>query len=182
MKIKYILLFLVVFSAKAQKMESNHNVLQTIEDSSLVIAFSKNYTKVQGQKENKLLFIDTKSDVSKELDFSSIGTIAKIETNIKTLYKESRFILVEVTSNAQKILPKASGFIRELYLIKLSTYEITKLSSDNFNLLSWVINEDTNTLVFLEKENGQKNANATVQKIVTIKLETGKSKEVLKIN
>lgn len=167
---------------KAQKIESNYNVLQTIENSSFVITFSKNYTKVQGQKENKLLFIDTKSDLSKELDFSSIGTIAKIETSIKNQYKESRFILVEVVANGEKALPKASGFIRELYLIKLSTFEIIKLSSNNFNLSSWVINEDTNTLVLLEKENGQHSANATAQKIVTIKLETGKSNEILKIN
>lgn len=105
---------------------------------------------------------------------------AKFDTKLRMKYQNANFILVETDSKAEKTYDKMSNTIRQLYLIKLNTFETVKLSSANFSLVNWVINEKTEALVIIESEIGTRNS--SVQKIVTIPLKPGLAEQVYKIN
>jgi hypothetical protein len=183
MKSKIIYLLFIVFSANAQKTDAVYlNDLQTIDNTTFVVAVSQNHSKLANERDSKLVFINMENNLTTEVNLPKESNVSKVVSTCKSKYLNSDFILVEASSQVEKILPKANTVIRALFLIKLNTFEVIKLSNTNFSLISWAMNEKTNTLVLLERENGVRSGQATTQKIVTVQFETGKSAEVFKIN
>jgi hypothetical protein len=183
MKSNIIYLLFIVFSANAQKSDALYlNDLQTIDNTSFVVSVSQNHSKLGDERSSKLVFINTETGITNEVEFPKDSNVHKVFTTVTSKYLNTDFILVEASRRVEKTLPKANNVSRELFLIKLDTFKVVKLSTANFSLISWVINNNTNTLVVLERENGFRNGYSSVQKIVTIKLETGNATEVFKIN
>ncbi len=173
----------VVFSLNAQKVDNVYfNKLENVSNTNYVVCASQKYSKLGDENNSKLLLIDTETSLTKEINFSKSARISKVSATITCKYQNADFILVEVSQDAQKSLPKANDIIRELHLVELNTFNVIKLSTTHFSLVEWVINEKTETLVFIERENGIRNNQAPVQKIVTMNLKTGDAKEIYKIN
>ena len=185
MKIILLSILFVGFSVNAQKVDEVYfNQLKEIEHTNFVVTYSRSISKMGNVGEDKLVFINTESNSTKEIAFESglniSNVTAKFDTKSSMKYQNANFILVETDSKAEKTYNKMSNTIRQLYLIKLNTFETVKLSSANFSLVNWVINEKTETLVIIESEIGTRNS--SVQKIVTIPLKTGLAEQVYKIN
>lgn len=183
MKIILLSVLFIAFSVNAQKFdEAYFKELKEIEYTNFVVTYSKTLSKVRNNTNDKLVFIETQSNTSKEVALENNSSISSVTTKFESKYQDAAFVLVETFVNVDRSNIKINHPVRELYLIKLTTFETIKLTSNNFTLISWAFNETAGTLVVLEKENDSKNGTSSVQKIVTTQLKTGVSKEVYKIN
>lgn len=179
-----ILFFFVYISVTAQKTDrTNFNSLQNVVSTDFVVTFTSNYSKVfNGKEDSKIVFVNTKTNSVNEITIPKKSTIRKVITTIEANYLASRFVLVECYSEVEKRLPKASNSVNQLYLISLNDFKLIKITSDDFALRNWELNEKTNKIVFIEQENGMKDLSGEVQKIMIFDLNNGTKKEVFSNN
>jgi hypothetical protein len=179
-----LLFFFVSVSAVAQKIErTSFRSLQNIESTDFTVTYTANYSKIATNKEeSKIVFINTKTGQTQEVNLSKKTNLRKIITNNDANYLGSKFVVLECYSEVEKTLPKASNSVNELYLITLNDFKLVKISSSNFTIRDWVINNETKKIVFIEQENGIKDLSGEVQKIMIFDLENGSLNEVFSNN
>ena len=179
-----ILLFFVFASATAQKADrTNFGSLQNIKSSDYAVTFTSNFSKTGGSNEPfKMVFINTITGKTNEVVLAEKTSIRKVHTDIEANFLGSKFVVVECSSEVEKRLPKASGFVSKLYLISLNDFKVTPISTEDFNLKNWQINTKTNKIVFIEQENGMKDLSGEVQKIMVFDLDNGTKNEVFSNN
>lgn len=185
MKSITVLLFFLSTVVSAQKgADININSIQNIESTDYVVTFTSNHSKVGFQEflNNKLIFVNTKTNQTKIVEIPSKSNIRRITSTIESKYKNSNFIVVECYSMAEKVLPKASSTISELYLVELNTFQLIKISTDNFTLKNWVVKGDNDTLAIVEEENGVKNDFVKTNSILVINLKSGERSTVFSTN
>lgn len=176
-------LLLISFSVTAQKAEEVYfKDLQEVEYTNFVVTYAKTFSKVKSATKDKLVFIDTKLNTSKEVTLDANLNISNVATKFESKYQDAAFVLVESQVNLDRGNMKLNHAVRQLHLIKLTTFEAVKLTSTDFTLISWSFNETAGTLVILEKKNESSSQSAPSYKMVTIQLKTGVATEVYKIN
>ncbi len=184
MKKVTLMVLLVSVFVEAQKLDrANFGTLQNIESTDFLVTYTANFSKVAIKKENaKIIFINTKSSQTKEVILPKTTNLRKIISNIEVNYLGSKFVVLECYSEVEKTLPKASNSVNELYLISLNDFKLVKISSSNFTIRDWEINNETKKIVFIEQENGIKDLSGEVQKIMIFDLENGSLNEVFSNN
>ncbi len=185
MKSVFSLLLLLSFAANAQKTEERSlNSIQNISNTDYMVIYSSSYSKVglTNKYNNSVVFINTKSSEVSEIEIPSKSYIRKLITNIDAKYINSNFILVECSTEVDRVLPKSVSRISELYLITLDDFKVVKISSDGFALKSWEINENNNSLVVLEEQNGVKNTQYNVQQVTLVNLRDEDKKIIFSVN
>ena len=126
--------------------------------------------------------MNTETNKVNEVFFEKKTSIRDVNSTIEANFLGSRFILIECYTEVEKKLPKASNTVKELYLITLNDFKLTKISSDNFSLRSWDFNKRTNKIIFIEQENGYKDSSGELQKIMLFDLEKGTTNEIFSNN
>ena len=125
----------------------NFNNFTEIEGTEYVIASIENWEKRKGLKNSYLLFIDTKTGNTNQVDFPNGGYLDKIEQVKINSLEINKIIISARTIDLDG--KKGIGWNDPKQIIVLSTSgkERTQLTDNNLFVRTWIINKKSGTIV-----------------------------------
>lgn len=126
---------------------THFNKLTEIEGTEFVIATIENWGKMEGVKNVYLLFIDTKTGQTHQVDFSSQGYFEKIEQ-----VKIDELGINKIIISAQTVdLDGKKGIDwndpKQIIILSTDGKERTQLTDSKLFVRTWVVNKKTGTIV-----------------------------------
>lgn len=143
-----VLTMLTLASYGQDKYSYTHfNKLTEIEGTSYVIATIENWVKMNGLKNRYLLFIDTKTGQTNQVDFLNEGYFEKIEQ-----VKIDELGLNKIIVSAQTVdLDGKKGIDwndpKQIIILSTDGTERTQLTDSKLFVRTWVVNKKTGTIV-----------------------------------
>lgn len=124
----------------------DYNKLTDLEGTNFVIATVDNRNKISTEKKY-LLFINTKTGVSKQIDFPKDSYIEKIE-QIKIDFLNINKVIVAANTinlNGNKTIDWRDP--KQIIILSTDGSEKTQLTDDKFFVSTWTVNKQTGTII-----------------------------------
>ena len=146
----YLFVLLTIFSATAFAQDKSNyvsfNKLSDLDGTDYVIATLENRNKISAEN-SSLLFINTKTGESKQIDFPKDGYIDKIEQ-----IKVDKLNLNKVIVSAKTVNLDGSKSIdwndpRQIIVLSTDGKEKVQITEDKFFVSTWTVNKQTGIIV-----------------------------------
>ncbi|MDO5608870.1 MAG: hypothetical protein Q4G08_10485 [Capnocytophaga sp.] len=126
---------------------TNFNKLIEVEETDYVIATIENRGKMEGLKKRYLLFIDTKSGETNQVDFPNAGYFEKIEqVKIDSLGINKIIVVAQtVDLNGKKGIDWNDP--KQIIILSTDGKERTQLTDSKLFVRTWIVNKKTGTIV-----------------------------------
>lgn len=153
----------------------NFNKFTNIEGTKYVIASIENWEKVKGLKNSYLLFIDTKTGHTNQVEFPNKGYFDKLE-QVKIDSLEINKIIVSARTidlNGKKGIDWKDP--KQIIILSIDGKERTQLTDNNLFVRTWVINKQSGSIViagYYDTNNNDKYDKSDMNKIVIYDLKT----------
>lgn len=123
------------------------NKLTEVEGTAYVIASIENWGKMSDAKSQYLLFINTKTGKTKQIDFPNDGYMEKIEQ-----VKIDSLGINKIIVSAQTVDLDGKGGIdwadpKQIIVLSADGHEKTQLTGNKFFSRTWMVNKQTGTIV-----------------------------------
>lgn len=152
----HVLLFLFILNNIFAQDKSNKlyfNDLKIIPNSDYLVTFYENSSKIgfKTERNNELIFINSKTDSVHKIELSSEETISRVVTEVKNKMDQKPYVLVITNSENNKSLKVIGNYKTNLYFIALDSFEVIQLNSEDSSMIDFEFSEGNNKIVVIEK-------------------------------
>lgn len=160
---KRILTFLALSTIGAMAFAQSNspytfNKTEAIESSSMVVVSANKEFKGGFLKNARLLFIDTHSNSSSYLDLEDPYYITNFSVNNPGKHKGQNFVVFTAKTDEWNDISKIKGQDpNSLFICNERGKGVQKISPENFDVKSWSINKESNSIIFVGTEDSNLN-------------------------